>query len=111
MNGLLKKCLLLFTLVLNAVAHVFISPLAELVENRHQGFSCFRKRIFYFRRDLHVNFSGNKTVFLKLAKLFCKHGAIPDSWFVHLSIAPNTRKGDAEWLEPVTDEEYNNLKL
>lgn len=33
----------LFTLVLNAVFHVFRSLLAELVENRHQGFSCFHK--------------------------------------------------------------------
>lgn len=38
------------------------------------------------------------------------HGATPDSWFVHLSIETNTNAGPAEWLEPVTDEEYNNLK-
>lgn len=38
------------------------------------------------------------------------HGATPDSWFVHLAISTNPEKGDAEWLEPVTDEEYNGLK-
>jgi quercetin dioxygenase-like cupin family protein len=38
------------------------------------------------------------------------HGTTPDSWFVHIAISPNSQKGDAEWLEPVTDEEYNNLK-
>ncbi len=38
------------------------------------------------------------------------HGATPDSWFVHIAISTNAQKGDAEWLEPVTDEEYNNLK-
>lgn len=37
------------------------------------------------------------------------HGAAPDSWFVHIGISTNPQKGDAEWLEPVTDEEYNNL--
>ncbi len=38
------------------------------------------------------------------------HGATQDSWFVHIAISTNPQKGDAEWLEPVTDEEYNNLK-
>ncbi|MEW5920753.1 MAG: cupin domain-containing protein [Bacillota bacterium] len=38
------------------------------------------------------------------------HGATPDSWFVHVGISTNPQKGDAEWLEPVTDEEYSNLK-
>jgi quercetin dioxygenase-like cupin family protein len=38
------------------------------------------------------------------------HGATPDNWLVQISISPNSQKGDAEWLEPITDEEYNNLK-
>jgi quercetin dioxygenase-like cupin family protein len=38
------------------------------------------------------------------------HGATPDSWLAHIAISTNAQKGDAEWLEPVTDEEYNNLK-
>ena len=38
------------------------------------------------------------------------HGVVPDSWLVHISITPNARKGDAEWLEPVTDEEYKSVK-
>jgi quercetin dioxygenase-like cupin family protein len=37
------------------------------------------------------------------------HGATPDSWFTHIAISTNVQKGDTEWLEPVTDEEYNNL--
>ena len=37
------------------------------------------------------------------------HGAAPDSWLVHIAIMTNPLKGDARWLEPVTDEEYNNL--
>lgn len=38
------------------------------------------------------------------------HGAAPDTWFVHLSIETNAKAGPAEWLEPVSDEEYNKLK-
>lgn len=38
------------------------------------------------------------------------HGAAPDSWFVHLAISTNPRKGGAEWLEPVTEEEYKSFK-
>jgi quercetin dioxygenase-like cupin family protein len=38
------------------------------------------------------------------------HGATPDSWFVHISISTNIQKGDAVWLEPVTDEAYTSLE-
>lgn len=38
------------------------------------------------------------------------HGAAKDSWFVHLAITVSPEKGPAEWLEPVTDEDYNKLK-
>lgn len=38
------------------------------------------------------------------------HGATPDSWFTHIAISTNVQKGDAEWLEPVTNEEYIALK-
>lgn len=38
------------------------------------------------------------------------HGAAPDSWFVHIAIEVNPGKGPAEWLETVSDEEYNKLK-
>ena len=38
------------------------------------------------------------------------HGASPDSWLVHIAVIANPQKGDAVWLEPVTDEEYNNLR-
>ena len=39
------------------------------------------------------------------------HGATPDSWLVHIAIITNPQKGDAIWLEPVADKEYNNLKM
>jgi quercetin dioxygenase-like cupin family protein len=38
------------------------------------------------------------------------HGATPDSEFTHLAINPKVSQGAAVWLEPVTDDEYNNLK-
>lgn len=40
------------------------------------------------------------------------HGATPDSSFTHIAISTKTGLGDAVWLDPVTDEEYNSyLKL
>lgn len=38
------------------------------------------------------------------------HGAAKDSWFVHIAIEIHSELGVSEWLEPVTDEEYNKLK-
>jgi len=37
------------------------------------------------------------------------HGAAKDSWFSHISIETNPKAGPAEWLEPVSDQEYNQL--
>lgn len=33
------------------------------------------------------------------------HGATKDSWFAHIAIT----KGSSEWLEPVDDQQYNQL--
>lgn len=38
------------------------------------------------------------------------HGAAADSWFAHLAFEMPGEKTSNEWLEPVTDEEYNKLK-
>lgn len=38
------------------------------------------------------------------------HGASPDSVFTHIAINPNLEKGAAEWLQPVSEEEYNSFK-
>lgn len=38
------------------------------------------------------------------------HGAAPDSWFSHLAIEVDGVETSNEWLEEVTDEEYNKLK-
>ncbi|MCM1350167.1 MAG: carboxymuconolactone decarboxylase family protein [Prevotella sp.] len=37
------------------------------------------------------------------------HGATKDSWFSHLAIEVPAEEGSNEWLEKVTDEEYNQL--
>ena len=37
------------------------------------------------------------------------HGAAKDSWFAHLAVQVPAEGGSAEWLEPVSDEEYNQL--
>ena len=38
------------------------------------------------------------------------HGAAKDSWFTHIAVEVPSENGSSEWLEPVTDEEYNKLK-
>ena len=38
------------------------------------------------------------------------HGATADNWFAHLAIEVPGEKTNNEWLEPVTDEEYNKLQ-
>jgi len=38
------------------------------------------------------------------------HGAAKDSWFSHLAVEVPAEGGSPEWLEAVTDEEYNILK-
>lgn len=38
------------------------------------------------------------------------HGAAPDSWFSHLAIEVPSENGSNEWLEAVSDEDYNKLK-
>jgi quercetin dioxygenase-like cupin family protein len=37
------------------------------------------------------------------------HGATKDSWFAHIAIGVPVEGATTEWLEPVTDEEYNTL--
>lgn len=38
------------------------------------------------------------------------HGAAADSWFAHLAFEIPGEKASNEWLEPVTDEEYDKLE-
>ncbi|MBA3648068.1 MAG: cupin domain-containing protein [Chitinophagales bacterium] len=38
------------------------------------------------------------------------HGATRDSSFTHIIITNNSAEGAVKWLDPVRDEEYNNLK-
>ncbi len=37
------------------------------------------------------------------------HGAKKDSWFSHIAVEVPGENTSNEWLEPVSDEEYNNL--
>ena len=38
------------------------------------------------------------------------HGAAKDSWFSHIAMSVNDKDASHEWLEEVTDKEYNKLK-
>ena len=37
------------------------------------------------------------------------HGAKKDSWFSHIALDVPGEDSSNEWMEPVTDDEYNNL--
>ena len=37
------------------------------------------------------------------------HGAKKDSWFAHLAVEVPAEEATNEWLEPVSDEQYNQL--
>jgi|SRR5688572_15139481 len=39
------------------------------------------------------------------------HGATPDSELTHLAISTNPQKGIVVWMEKLSDEEYNRIKL
>ena len=38
------------------------------------------------------------------------HGVARDSWFCHLAVEVPAEGASNEWLEPVSDEDYNQLK-
>ena len=38
------------------------------------------------------------------------HGASEESGLQQMYIVPHTEKDIVEWMEPVTDEEYNNIR-
>lgn len=50
------------------------------------------------------------TVITIPAKVKHWHGAKADSWFSHISVEVPGEDTSNEWLEPVTDEVYSNLK-
>jgi quercetin dioxygenase-like cupin family protein len=37
------------------------------------------------------------------------HGAAKESWFAHIALEVDLRAGQAEWLEPVADQDYEQL--
>jgi quercetin dioxygenase-like cupin family protein len=39
------------------------------------------------------------------------HGASPDCGLTHIAISTNLQKGNVVWLKPVSDEEYNIIKM
>ena len=38
------------------------------------------------------------------------HGAVPDSWFSHLAVEVPGENCRSQWCEPVSEEDYQNLK-
>ena len=50
------------------------------------------------------------TVILIPANVKHWHGAAKDSWFAHLAFEIPGENTSNEWLQPVNDEQYDNLK-
>ena len=55
-------------------------------------------------KEIHVLHSGNVVKIAPNVKHW--HGAAPDSWFTHISIETNIPNNQTDWLEPVSDKEY-----
>ena len=55
------------------------------------------------RNNWHIHHQGGQI-------LLVTGGAAPDSWFAHLAVEVPAAGVSNEWLEPVTDAEYGNLK-
>lgn len=56
-----------------------------------------------------VSLTPGKVVFIP-ANVKHWHGAKKDSWFSHLAMEVPGEETSNEWLEPVSDEEYQNLE-
>ena len=50
-----------------------------------------------------------RTVIVIPANVKHWHGAKKDSWFSHIALDVPGEDSSNEWMEPVTDDEYNNL--
>ncbi|SER82662.1 cupin domain-containing protein [Psychrobacillus sp. OK032] len=95
------------------ISNVTFEPGARNNWHKHPGgqiLLCIGGKGYYQEEDKPVQVIHEGDVVKILPDIKHWHGATPDSWFSHIAISTNPQKGAAEWLEPVTDQEYNNLK-
>ena len=73
----------------DTVGEVFAAPFAEEIQNRHNGSSLFRERVFHPRGDLRIHFPGKKTARFQFTQFFGQHPRgdfVPPGIFLDLTI-------------------------
>ena len=65
---------------------------------------------YYQEKSMPIQLLSKGDVVNILPNVVHWHGAAPDSEFTHIAVNTNTQKGIVEWLQRVTDEEYNSFK-
>ncbi len=65
---------------------------------------------YYQEKDRPVQIIRKGDVIKILPGVVHWHGASHNSEMTHIAVNSNTQKGIVEWLQPVTDEEYNSFE-
>ncbi len=95
------------------VANVTFAPGVRNSWHSHPGgqiLLCTSGKGYYQQKDQPIQLLLPGDVVKIPSDVIHWHGAAPDSEFTHIAIGTQPSKGSVVWLEPVTDEEYNNYK-
>ena len=65
---------------------------------------------YYQEKGMPVQIISKGDVIKILPGVVHWHGASHANEMTHIALSTNTQKGIVEWLQPVTDEEYNSLQ-
>ena len=95
------------------VANVVFEPGCRNNWHSHKGgqiLVCIQGEGYYQEKGKPIQLLRKGDVVQITPGLVHWHGATPDNEFAHLAIGPNSQLGSPDWLDPVTDEEYNSYK-
>jgi quercetin dioxygenase-like cupin family protein len=95
------------------VANVVFEPGCRNNWHRHPGgqiLICIDGEGYFQEKGKPIQLLRKGDVVQILPDVVHWHGATPHSAFTHIAIGPHAQKGAADWLDPVTDEEYNSFK-
>lgn len=95
------------------VANVTFAPGVRNSWHSHPGgqiLLCTSGKGYYQEKDAPIRTLSPGDVVKIAPDVVHWHGAAPDSEFTHIAIGTQISKGPAEWLWPVSEEEYSNYK-
>jgi len=95
------------------VANVVFEPGCRNNWHSHKGgqiLVCLEGEGYYQEKGQPIRLLRKGDVVQIAPGLIHWHGATPHGRFTHLAIGPGAGLGAADWMEPVTDEEYNSYK-